>query len=88
VVFDEQEGRVTKVNVLYRLPTIVTVDLESGTVESVRVDDEVRIGAWTGASTVERGGRVLRGATEDELGRALSIASRTPWPRAGVRAAA
>jgi hypothetical protein len=81
-------GKMTKVRVLYRLPTIITVDLEAGRVESVQVDDEVRIASWTGACTEERGGRILRGATDDELDLALAIAAGTPWPRSCARAAA
>lgn len=78
----------TKVRMLYRLPAVVTVDLETGTVESVRVEDEIRVTAWTGACTEERGGRILRGATDDELGRALSIVGGQPWPSTGISAAA
>lgn len=69
----------TKVRVLYRLPTVVTVDLERGRIESVQLDNEVRVGAWTGACTEERGGCTTRGAREEEIDRALTIVARNPW---------
>ncbi len=70
----------TKVRVLYRLPAVVTVDLDRGKIESVQLDNEVPVGAWTGACADERGGRMMRGAREDEIDRALTIVAENPWP--------
>ena len=75
-------GKVTRIGVMYRVPALVTVDLEAGTIESVEIDNEIRISAWTGACVEERRGRVLRGAHDEEIDRALRIVSQSPWPEA------
>lgn len=72
----------TRVRVLYRLPAVVTVDLDRGKIESVRLDNEVPVGAWTGACADERGGRTMRGARQEEIDRALTIVAENPWPAA------
>lgn len=69
-----------KVGVLYRIPAMVTIDLGSGSVASVDVDSEILLDTWAGACTEEVGGRVVRGATRDEVERALGIAASSPWP--------
>ena len=69
-----------KVGVLYRIPAMVTIDLGSGSVASVDVDSEILLDAWAGACTEEKGGHVVRGATQDEVERALGIASQSTWP--------
>lgn len=77
----------TRVSVLYRLPTVVTVDLERGRVESVQLDTEVQVAAWTGACAEEHGS-LMRGARREEIERALTIAAARPWPAATLVAPA
>jgi hypothetical protein len=59
---------------------MVTIDLGSGSVASVDVDNEILLEAWAGACAEENGGHVVRGATRDEVERALGIAAASPWP--------
>jgi hypothetical protein len=69
----------TKVGLLFRVPALVTIDLESGSVESVAIRDAIRLSISDGAYAEEDGG-ILRGAEPGEIARAVSIAERSPWP--------
>jgi len=77
---DRQRGEGgTKVGLFFRVPALVTIDLESGSVESVSIRDAIRLSISDGAYA-EEGSGILRGAEPAEIARALSIAERSPWP--------
>ena len=74
----------TKVGLLYRVPALVIVDLESSCVECVALEGEITLSHSAGAYAEDERTGVLRGAERGEVARALCIAAEMPWPEATV----